>query len=65
MTNKQIKYVNHVKTFFSIIMPVYNGHKFLQQAIDGILKQTFSNFELLVVDDGSTDETATIVNYLL
>ena len=62
MTNKQIKYVNHVKTFFSIIMPVYNGHKFLQQAIDGILKQTFSNFELLVVDDGSTDETAAIVN---
>lgn len=62
MTNNQIKRINHVAPFFSLVMPVYNGQKFLQQAMESVLQQTFLDFELLVVDDGSTDETATIVN---
>ena len=61
MTNNQIKCINHVKPFFSIIMPVYNGERFLEQAMKSILWQTFTNLELIVVDDRSTDATSQIV----
>src|ERR1700744_353025 len=45
----------------SIIMPVWNGEKFLANAVDSLLAQTFKDFELLVVDDGSTDRTPDIL----
>lgn len=45
----------------SVIMPVYNGEKYLKEAIDSILKQTFANFELLLINDGSTDLTEAII----
>ncbi len=45
----------------SIIMPVWNGEKYLAAAIDSLLAQTFTDFELLVVDDGSTDRTPEIL----
>ena len=38
-------------------MPVYNGSKFLVEAIDSILNQTFNDFEFLIIDDGSTDQS--------
>ena len=38
-------------------MPVYNGAKYLNEAIDSILNQTFSDFEFLIIDDGSTDQS--------
>lgn len=41
----------------SVIIPVYNGAKYLGRMLDSILKQTFSDFELLVVDNNSTDGT--------
>jgi len=44
-----------VTGLISIIIPVYNIEKLLQYTIDSILKQTFENFELLLIDDGSTD----------
>lgn len=44
----------------SVVMPVFNGAAFLAQAIDSVLAQTFENFELLVIDDGSTDESAAV-----
>jgi len=44
----------------SVIMPVYNGEKFLAEAIDSLLNQTYQNWELVVIDDGSTDNTANI-----
>ena len=44
----------------SIIVPVFNSAKFLPRCIDSILCQEFSNFELLLVDDGSTDTSNTI-----
>jgi len=45
----------------SVLMPVYNGEKYIGQAIDSILSQSFRDFELVVVDDGSTDMSAEIV----
>ena len=45
----------------SIIMPAYNGETFLEQAIYSVLAQTYNNWELLVVDDGSIDHTAKII----
>ncbi|WP_190287813.1 glycosyltransferase family 2 protein [Massilia sp. NR 4-1] len=45
----------------SVIMPAYNAAAFLNQAIDSILMQTFSDFELIVINDGSSDETAALL----
>ena len=45
----------------SVLMPVYNGEKFIAAAIESILAQSYRNFELLVVDDGSTDATPSIL----
>ena len=44
----------------SIILPIYNGEKYMRQSIDSVLAQTYGNWELLIVDDGSTDRTAEI-----
>jgi glycosyltransferase involved in cell wall biosynthesis len=43
-------------------MTVYNGEKFLREAVDSILNQTFEEFELIIIDDGSTDSTLQIIN---
>lgn len=44
----------------SIIVPVYNTDKYLQRCINSILIQTYANFELLLIDDGSTDSSGTL-----
>ena len=44
----------------SIIVPVYNGEKTLERCVESILNQTYRDFELLLIDDGSRDGTAAL-----
>ena len=44
----------------SVVLPVYNGARYLREAIESILNQTFSDFEFIIIDDGSTDDTPKI-----
>ena len=45
---------------FSIIVPVYNVEKYLSKCIESLLSQTYSDFEIILVDDGSTDRSPKI-----
>jgi len=45
----------------TVLMPVYNAEKYLREAIDSILNQTFRDYEFLIIDDGSTDESNSII----
>jgi len=45
----------------SVVMSVYNGERYLREAIESILDQTFEDFEFIIIDDGSTDSSAEIV----
>ncbi len=56
-----MKKVN-VEPLVSVIMPVYNGERFLRRAIDSILNQTYQNIELLIADDGSRDKTWQVIS---
>lgn len=53
--------MNILDKLISIVLPVYNGAEFLNQSIDSIISQTYTNWELLVLDDCSTDNTPNIV----
>ena len=46
----------------TVLMPVYNSEKYLKESIDSILNQTYENFELLILDDASTDNSVKIIN---
>lgn len=48
-------------TFFTIVIPLYNKEKFIRNTLESILKQKYGNFEILVIDDCSTDESLAIV----
>ena len=50
--------------FFSIIIPTYNREKTIIRAIDSVLQQSFTDFEIIVVDDGSVDATKEVVSSL-
>jgi len=45
----------------SVVMPVYNGEKYLEESIDSILNQTFTDFEFIIVNDGSSDQSEEII----
>lgn len=46
----------------SVIIPTYNGAKYIRQTVDAVLRQTYTNVEVLVVDDGSTDNTRELMH---
>jgi glycosyltransferase involved in cell wall biosynthesis len=46
---------------FSILMPVYNRERYVRQAVDSVLSQSFTDYELFAIDDGSTDRSAEIM----
>jgi len=47
--------------FFSIIIPLYNKEKFVEKTLKSVLNQTFTDFEIIMVNDGSTDESESII----
>ncbi len=50
----------------SVVVPIYNGEKYINECVDSILNQTYRDFELILVDDGSSDNTGSICeNYQL
>ncbi len=50
------------KPFFSILVPVYNGEKYLEKCLESVLDQKFQDFEIIVCDDGSSDNTSNILD---
>jgi len=60
MIMEEIK--NIQEPFFSIVVPAYNSACFIKKCIESVLEQSISDFELILVDDGSMDETLTICN---
>jgi glycosyltransferase involved in cell wall biosynthesis len=55
------KFGRNFNPFVSIVIPVYNGSNYVREAIDSALAQTYKNIEIIVVNDGSTDNTEEIV----
>ena len=45
----------------SVVMPVFNGEAFLHESVVSILDQTYTNFEFIILNDGSTDGTSSIL----
>jgi len=45
----------------SVIIPVYNGEKYLAEALESVFAQTFTDYEIIVIDDGSTDQTPVVL----
>ena len=54
--------VDCVPDLVSAVLPVHNGARFVAEAVESVLQQSYANFELIVVDDGSTDETPAILD---
>jgi glycosyltransferase involved in cell wall biosynthesis len=52
---------SEIKPLVSVIIPVYNGERFISDAVDNVLGQNYPSVELIIVDDGSTDKTGEIV----
>ena len=49
------------KPFISVIIPTYNRAKELKRAVESVLNQDYTNFDLWIIDDGSTDETSKLI----
>jgi glycosyltransferase involved in cell wall biosynthesis len=53
---------SNIPNLVSVIMPVFNTEKYVRQAIESVLEQTYDNWELIIVDDGSTDSSSKIIS---
>ncbi|MDD3936004.1 glycosyltransferase [Rhodoferax sp.] len=53
--------MNHTQPAVSVVLPVFNGGKYLHAAIESVLTQTFKDFELIVLNDGSTDSSLRVI----
>ena len=49
------------KPYVSVVMSVFNGEKYIRESVESILYQSFSDFEFIIIDDGSTDNTLSIL----
>lgn len=59
---KKVILMNSRNPLVSVITPVYNGEKYVAETIKSVLEQTYKNFELVIVDDASTDDTVRIIS---
>ena len=50
---------------FSIIIPCYNAEKYIERCLKSIIKQTYRNFEIIIINDGSTDKSLDIIIFEL
>jgi len=53
--------MKEIKPLISVVMPAYNAQKYIRSAIESILNKTFKNFELIIVNDCSKDNTLKII----
>ena len=56
---------NYESDLISIITPIYNCEKYVEQTIKSVQNQTYTNYELIIVDDGSTDNSANIIKNIM
>lgn len=59
--SKQLAESNNINPLISVIVPVYNSEKFLNKCIESLINQTYKNIELIFVNDGSTDNSLSII----
>lgn len=60
-----VKKVSFLKELISIIIPVYNAQEYIAECLNSICKQIYSNFEVIVIDDASTDKTLDEINKII
>ena len=53
--------MNSVEPKVTVLMPAYNAERYIADAISSVLEQTFADFELLIINDGSTDNTGRVI----
>ena len=54
--------MNNITPIISVVIPVYNGAKTIKETMESVLQQTYQNFEIIAINDGSTDDTLAIIN---